>query len=86
MIEYIYRWIENIAYYLILLSVVNQVIPNNTYKKYIRVFTGFVLIWMLSYPILNIFGTDYNTEAFQEKISEIQDASKYLEEMINETK
>ena len=85
MLEYIYQWIENIAFYLIIFTVAMQMIPNNNYKKYIQFFTGLILIIMLAGPILKIFGAEqdfqdfYKSAEFEQKVKEIEEATKYLE-------
>ena len=56
MFEYLYEWLRNISYYLILVTAVTYVLPSNSYRKYIRLFTGLVLIMMLLTPVLNLFG------------------------------
>lgn len=90
MLDYLYQWIENIAFYLILFTVGMQVIPNNNYKKYIQFFTGLILIIMLAGPILKVFGAEqnfrdfYKSAEYQQKVKEIEDATKYLEGIILE--
>jgi len=56
MFEYLYEWLQNISYYLILVTAVTYVLPSNSYRKYIRLFTGLVLIMMLLIPVLDLFG------------------------------
>lgn len=85
MLEYLYQWIENIAFYLIIFTVAMQMIPNNSYKKYIQFFTGLILIIMLAGPILKIFGAEqdfrdfYKSAEYQQKVKEIEEATRYLE-------
>ncbi len=85
MLEYLYQWIENIAFYLIIFTVAMQMIPNNSYKKYIQFFTGLILIIMLAGPILKIFGTEqdfrefYKSAEVQLQVKEIEEATRYLE-------
>jgi stage III sporulation protein AF len=56
MFEYLYGWLEDLSFYLILVTAVLYVLPSNSYRKYIRFFTGLVLILLLLNPILNLFG------------------------------
>lgn len=85
--EHIYKWLGNIAYYMILITVFMQVVPNAAYKRYIRLFTGFLLILLLLDPIFSIFGAGgnlaglYDGSAYEDKIEEIEESSKYLEEV-----
>ena len=56
MFEYLYGWLEDLSFYLILVTAVLYVLPSNSYRKYIRFFTGLILILLLLNPILNLFG------------------------------
>lgn len=85
MFEYLYEWLQNIAFYLVLITAVMHIIPNNTYTKYIRFFTGLVLVVMLTGSILKVFGMEqkfteiYVSEEYKQKRREIEEATKYLE-------
>ena len=90
MLTYLYDWIENFAFYMVIITVAMQMIPNSSYKKYIRFFTGLILIIMLSGPIMKIFGMEqelqefYKSAEYQQKVKEIERATKYLEEFSGE--
>lgn len=85
MLDYIYQWIENIAFYLVIVVAIMQMIPGESYKKYIRFFVGMILILMLTGPILNIFGmTDFQNAEYKKELEEIKNATKYMEEIIGE--
>ena len=85
MLDYIYQWIENIAFYMVVVVAVMQMIPGESYKKYIRFFVGMILILMLTGPILNIFGmSDFQNAEYQKELEEIENATKYMEEIIGE--
>ena len=87
MFQYLYEWIQNIAFYMVLVMAAVQVLPNTDYKKYIRFFTGLVLILMLATPIFKLFGMDesladvYDNEAYKEEIERIEDSTKYLNDV-----
>lgn len=99
MITGIYQWIKNIAFYMILITAVMNVIPNNNYKKYINLFTGIVMIILVISPISNLLGAStrldtnfikniYNQELNNIKVDAYQisdtSSSKLLEEYKNE--
>lgn len=90
MLDYIYQWVENIAFYLVLFNVVMQMIPNNQYKKYVQFFSGLILVLLLINPILKIFGMEksmteiYEKSMYEQKIDEIENATQYLEDMFDE--
>lgn len=84
MTTYLYEWIGNLAVYMVLVTAAIQVIPGVGYKKYIRFFTGLILILMIMSPILKIFGMDggfkdlYDSEAYRRQVQKIEDATSYL--------
>ncbi|MFT4107958.1 MAG: stage III sporulation protein AF [Lacrimispora sp.] len=49
--ENLFEWIRNIAYYLIFITVVSNLLPNKKYEKYIRFFAGMVLILLVLKPV-----------------------------------
>lgn len=87
MFDYLYQWIENIAFYLVILTVAMQMVPNNNYKKYIQFFSGLILVLMLAGPVFKVFGMEqkftefYENAEYQQKIEEIEEATKYLEDI-----
>lgn len=87
MFAYFYQWLQNIAFYLIVITAVIHMIPNHNYKKYIRFFTGLILIVMLSEPLVKAVGMQvtfselYDSAVYQQKIKEIEESTKYLEEI-----
>lgn len=85
MLDYIYEWIENIAFYMVIVVATMQMIPGDSYKKYIRFFAGMILILMLTGPIFKIFGMGEFQEAeYQKELEEIENATKYMGKIIGE--
>lgn len=85
MLAFIYDWMENIAFYLVILVAVMQMIPQSSYQKYIRFFAGMILILMLAGPILKLFGmTEYQSSEYQNAVREIEEAATYMEEIMGE--
>lgn len=87
MFEYLYEWIQNITFYMILVTVFLEVLPNNSYKKYIRLFTGMTLVLLLSTPILKICGMEarvsevFESRTYDRKIEKIKETTRYLEDV-----
>lgn len=83
--RYFYEWIQNTAFFLIVLTAVIQIVPDNSYRKYIRFFMGLLLIVMLSEPILKAFGMQqkfsevYSGAQYRQTVKEMEEAAKYLE-------
>lgn len=92
MFEYLYQWLENISFYLVIITVAMNAVPNNKYKKYIQFFSGLILVLMMSAPIFKVFGMEkefevfYENAEYQQKIEEIEEATKYLEDVLIEVK
>lgn len=60
MIEGIYGWIRNISVYLIVSAAVMHAIPGKDYEKYVRFFSGLVVIMLLFTPLLSLTGQKSN--------------------------
>ena len=56
MFDQVYLWVQNLAFYMVMVTAVMHVIPNPEYKRYIRFFTGMVLVVMLTAPLLKFLG------------------------------
>ena len=86
MLSYLYEWVQNIAYYMILVTVVVQVIPKSGYKKYIRFFTGLLLILLMCEPILKVAGMEdsfmelYHKTSYEQEQKEMEEKTKFLED------
>lgn len=50
------EWIQNISVFLIVSAAVLHAVPGKDYRKYIRFFTGIILILLLAEPILELSG------------------------------
>lgn len=86
MFVFLYEWIRNVAFYIVIITAIIQILPNDTYKKYIHFFTGLVLILLLMTPLLKILGMDnlsspLRQEKFEQKLEEIEKETQYLQEV-----
>lgn len=67
MIDKIYEWVKNLSFYLVLVTALLQMLPDSDYRKYIRFFTGLVLIALLLTPVLKtLHAGDFKTEILQD--------------------
>ncbi|MCI8418664.1 MAG: stage III sporulation protein AF [Lachnospiraceae bacterium] len=95
----IYRWVEDIAFYSILLVLVMHVLPAGDQKKYVRFFMGLLFMLLVFGPILrwtnqeeqvtNLFlraGYEQELEEFlQERRRLERNMETYTQELLQET-
>lgn len=86
MFAFLYEWIRNVAFYIVIITAIIQILPNDTYKKYIHFFTGLVLLLLLMTPLLKILGMDTLSSAlqrgeFEKKLEELEKETQYLREV-----
>lgn len=78
MFAYLYEWIRNVAFYLVLVTALLHVLPRSDYQKYIRFFTGLVLILLVLAPVLKLFQMEeelrdaYRDDSWLEQLEEIE--------------
>lgn len=87
MIESVYTWMQNIVFYLVIVTAVLEVLPGGNYQKYIRFFTGLVLMVLLLTPIMNLAGVKeifmelYHGYEYEQVKREIEEQEKYFEDL-----
>ena len=78
MFAYLYEWIRNVAFYLVLVTALLHVLPRSGYQKYIRFCTGLVLILLVLAPVLKLFQMEeelrdaYRDDSWLEQLEEIK--------------
>lgn len=86
MLEQIYDWILNLSVYLIVAAAVMHAIPGRDYGKYIRFFSGLILILLLVTPVLNLTGMKgrfdslYRGSEYEMEKREIERAARIYED------
>ena len=80
----IYEWMRNFSYYMMLLTVLLQLLPNNDYKKYIRFFTGLILILIMCGPIMKILHVKDMDINYEQRVEEIERATEYFQDNLTE--
>lgn len=87
MIEAIYTWMKNIVFYLVIITAVLEVLPGMAYQKYIRFFTGLVLMMLLLTPFLSlteageIFPDLYHGYEYEQYKRELQEQEEYFQDL-----
>lgn len=74
------EWLKSLVGYLLLVSVTMQMLPNQKYEQYVRLFTGFLMIIIVLQPLLKIRSADAYLEY---KIQEFVQEQSDLEEKIS---
>ncbi|HIZ66026.1 MAG TPA: stage III sporulation protein AF [Candidatus Blautia pullicola] len=67
MTEGIYSWIQSLACYFVILSAVLNLLPDNSYKKYVQYYMGLLLILVLLSPLLKLGGIQEQVDAYAEE-------------------
>lgn len=95
----VYSWIKSIVFFLLIVSIVNNLVGDSSYKKYINLVTGMILIILVVSPLTNLFNInekiDYyfakntfevDTEDISNKLIKIENKQKagIIEEYKNE--
>lgn len=52
------NYVRNIGYFLILMSLVSNIMPDNSYKKYCRMFCGLILVVLVLNPFYEFMNMD----------------------------
>ena len=58
MLDQICEWLGNIAVFLVVITAVMHAVPGKDYVKYIRFFSGLILILLLFTPVLKLIGME----------------------------
>ncbi len=86
MLDQICEWFGNIAVFLVVITAVMHAVPGKDYVKYIRFFSGLILILLLFTPVLKLFGMEerfreiYSGAEYEMRRREIQKAEEIYEE------
>ncbi|NLZ80886.1 MAG: stage III sporulation protein AF [Clostridiales bacterium] len=74
----LYTWVKNMAYFFILVTIVMNLVPGKQYKKYIKLFTGIILILIILSPVSQLFNLEeslsfyLNMENYQLELEQVQ--------------
>lgn len=78
MLEGIYTWIRSLAGYFLFVTVLEQLLPGKKYGKYVRLFSGMVLILLVVQPLTDKaqmeakIAQDYETLLFQYEAGDLK--------------
>ena len=84
------EYIKNIGYFLILMSLVSNVMPDNSYKKYCRMFCGIILVVLVINPFYEFLNYDgdikdiFVTASYESQVKELENQLKMNESSTKE--
>ncbi|HWT27859.1 MAG TPA: stage III sporulation protein AF [Mobilitalea sp.] len=62
--DVIYTWIRNIVIYMILNTIIMNLLGNSSYKKYVSIVSGMLLVLIVVSPLMNLMKLDDNFDYF----------------------
>lgn len=74
-------WLKSLVGYMLIVSVVMQMLPDKKYEQYVKLFTGFLLIIFVLQPVLKIGSAD---SYLADKIARFVQEQELLEKHIGE--
>lgn len=84
----IYEWMKNLSFFAVLGTAVLQIIPDHGFQKYVRFFTGLLLVLVLILPVLTMVGKEevfteiYKSRDYHEQVEETEKKRQNLMEQI----
>ena len=80
MLSQLYDWLQNVICYFLLLTVVMNLLPDDSYKKYIRYYMGLLLILTFLSPIFQITDMGQKLESYIESFEGFEIEAQEWEE------
>lgn len=90
MLNAVYEWVKNVAFYLIFITAIMNALPDNHFKKYVRLFTGMILVVVLISPISRLLQIEkdldfsFITKSYELELEEVQKQIGNVENMQSE--
>lgn len=60
----IYSWVKSIIIFLVLTTIISNLLGKSTYKKYVNLITGIILVILVISPLLKLFQIDDTLDYF----------------------
>ena len=77
----IFAWIRGMVFYLILMTMIMNLLPDNKYEKYLQLFTGMVFLFLVFEPLAEISGLEAEVAGAFERLTFRNDAMLLREEI-----
>ena len=87
--EWVLSFVKNICVFTVVMTLVLNIFPESNYRKYIKLFAGFLLLVLVMQPILKMKNIDFDIEDIVQDIEYEQKDSLFekesaMEEMIHQ--
>ncbi|MBQ7796091.1 MAG: stage III sporulation protein AF [Lachnospiraceae bacterium] len=79
----IYEWVRSLVFYLILMTMVINLLPDKKYEKYLRLFTGMIFLMLVFAPFADLTGIEAEMAERFEKLT-FQNDAKLLKREIED--
>lgn len=84
--EFIYGYIRNICIFMLVITLILNIFPEKSNKKYIKLFAGFLLLLLIFHPIVKYKKSDVDIEKVMNKYYKVDidydtDVEKNMEEI-----
>lgn len=83
--ELIYVWVKNIVCFYIFMAIITHLLPRESYRKYVRFFSGMLLTILVVTPVLSVFGKEdvlmkkINQAGFLQELDNLKLDTRHLE-------
>lgn len=87
MFAYLYKWMQNLACYMLLVTAAIEMLPQSGYRRYVRFFCNLILVLLLAGPVLQLTGTKekaadlYRSAEYRQMTKELEEAESYMSSM-----
>ncbi len=85
--DFLYEWVKNFSFSVVIFSALLQIVASEEYKKYIRFYTGLVMILMLCTPVVKLLGMEkwwdieYQKNQYEMELKELEKQADYFNEV-----
>lgn len=84
--EIVYTWVKNIVCFYIFMNIIIHLLPRESYRKYVRFFSGMLLMILVATPVLSVLGKEdvlmqkINQAGFFQELDNIKLDTAHLEQ------
>jgi hypothetical protein len=82
MLTGVYQWLRSLAGYFLFLAVLEQLLPDKSYSRYIRLFAGMILILLVVQPLTDAAKINERLARFYEELEFRYDAGHLREDIL----